>query len=355
MGEPVRVLIADDSAFVRRAVARMLSGMPEIEVVGNAASGEEAIRLATELHPDVVILDVNMPGMDGIEALRNIMSEAPTGVLMLSTLTRQGAGTTLNALELGAVDFLDKTSAGTVMNLYSLAPLLREKVLAVAGAAVQAPPAAGAGEPAPVRPPPAAADIRMCHYDVVAIGASTGGPRALAEIVSHLPDSFGAGVVVAQHMPAGFTETLADRLDRRSPLEISEGRDGDEVKPGRVLVIPGGKHGKVARERGRLVLRVSDGADLIHRPNINLLFESVAAAVGSRGIGVVLTGMGDDGARGLAELREAGGHTVAESESTAVIFGMPRAAAKSAEEILPLQQIGERLVALCTSYDRPKG
>lgn len=361
MAERIRVLIADDSAFVRRAVERMLAPVPQIDVVGNASNGEEAIRLATDLRPDVVILDVNMPGIDGIAALRTIMAEAPTGVLMLSTLTQQGAGTTLNALELGAVDFLDKTSAGTVMDLYTLAPLLREKVLAVAGAAVPPSPESDpaptpAGEPAGVgaapasAPPAARRPTARCRFDVVVIGASTGGPRALAEVLSHIPADFGAGIVVAQHMPSGFTETLADRLDRCCPLTVREGRDGDAVGPGLALIIPGGTHATIEREGGQLVLRTTKGtADLIHRPNINLLFCSAAAAAGDGTIGVVLTGMGNDGARGLEAIREAGGRTVAESESSAVIFGMPRAAAAFAQRVLPLKQIGEGLVELCAT------
>lgn len=404
MADRVRVLIADDSAFVRRAVERMLASVPQVEVVGNAATGEDAIRLATELRPDVIILDVNMPGMNGIAALREIMAEAPTGVLMLSTLTHEGASTTLSALELGAVDFLDKTSAGTVMDLYTLAPQLREKVLAVAGAAIPPSPAApgAAAEPGapgasgasgacdapgvahapdapdapdapgapgerqsaaargalpprrerPGRPAPRGIATR-CPFDVVVIGASTGGPRALAEVLSHVPADFGAGIVVAQHMPSGFTETLADRLDRRCGVAVREARDGDEVTPGLALVIPGGTHATIEREGGRLVLRTTRGtADLIHRPNINLLFRSAAASAGDRTIGVILTGMGDDGAHGLEAIREAGGRTVAESESSAVIFGMPRAAAAYAQRILPLKQIGQGIVDLCATAGR---
>lgn len=352
MAEPVRVLIADDSAFVRRAVMRMLEPNPDIEVVGTATTGAEALRLTKTLHPDVVILDVNMPELDGLEALQRIMEDAPTGVLMLSTQTKQGARTTLTALELGAVDFLDKTSAGTTMDIYALAPLLREKVLAAAGATVR--PLTGEAESRARRPEPPPVPGRTCPFDLVVIGASTGGPRALAEVVSSLPADLGAGVVIAQHMPSGFTQTLADRLDRRSALSVREARDGSTVRPGEVLVAPGGRQARIAREGDALAVRVDDGpSDLLHRPSVDLLFRSAAEAVGSRAVGVVLTGMGDDGALGLRALHDAGAVTFAESESTAVIYGMPRAAAAVADRVLPLPEVGPAVVALCSGDELP--
>lgn len=363
MGDRIRVLIADDSPFVRRAVERMLSTTPQIEIVGDAATGTEAIEKTKQLRPDVVILDVNMPEMDGLEALRAIMAEAPTGVLMLSTLTSRGARITISALELGAVDFLDKSSAGTVMDIYGLAPQLREKVIAVAGAAIREPGAAAAidAEPpdsdpaAPSATPATPSGAAACDYDVVVIGASTGGPRALSEVLSNLPADFGAGIVVAQHMPAGFTQTLADRLDRRSHLAIREAADGDAVLPGEALISPGGTHLTLKRRGGSLVARVDDGpSTLLHRPSVDRLFESAVAACGDRVVGVILTGMGDDGSRGLARIREAGGRTIAESEETAIIYGMPRAAASAAERVLPLPRIADRLVSLCSARPRDR-
>lgn len=362
MGDRIRVLIADDSPFIRRAVERMLSTTPQIEVVGDASTGAEAIEKTKLLRPDVVILDVNMPEMDGLEALRAIMAEAPTGVLMLSTLTSRGARITMNALELGAVDFLDKSSAGKVMDIYGLAPQLREKVIAVAGAALREPGTAptmdAEAPPAQAEPPvtPAAPTrIPRCQYDVIVVGASTGGPRALSEVLSNLPKDLGAGVVIAQHMPAGFTQTLADRLDRRSQLAIREAADGDVVRPGEALVSPGGTHLTLERRNDDLVTRIDDGPTaLLHRPNVDLLFDSAVATCGDRVIGVVLTGMGDDGSRGLAGIREAGGRTIAESEETAIIYGMPRAAASAAERVLPLPRIADRLVSLCSARSRDR-
>jgi two-component system, chemotaxis family, protein-glutamate methylesterase/glutaminase len=353
VAERIRVLVVDDSAFIRHAVQRMLETGGDIEIVGFAANGIEAVERVKELHPHVVILDVNMPSMDGMEALQRIMAEAPTAVLMLSSLTAEGADTTLLALDLGAVDFVDKTTAGTTMDIYSLAPVLREKVLAVAGAAI--PQRAADAEPEPA--PEVGWELPATSpYEVLVIGVSTGGPRALVEVLSRMPPDFPTGIIVAQHMPPGFTGTLAERLDRRSRLEVVEARDLDEVRRGRVLLAPGGKQISVERSGGKLVVRIDEGpSNLLHRPSVDLLLRSVVGAVGSRAIGLILTGMGDDGARGLRALRDAGGRTLAESAETAVIYGMPRAAAEAAERVLPLREIAPALARLAVRDPDPKG
>ncbi|HEV2148049.1 MAG TPA: chemotaxis response regulator protein-glutamate methylesterase [Longimicrobiaceae bacterium] len=341
-----RVLLVDDSAFVRRATQRMLAPMPEVEVVGFAANGEEAVRRVRELHPDLVIMDVNMPGMDGMQALERIMAERPTPVLLLSSLTREGAEVTLRALEAGAVDFMDKTDAGTVMDIHGLAPALRDKVRAILQSERVPPPAprtdgAGRAEPAvPVASPRT--------YEVIAIGASTGGPRALSQLIPALPRGLGAGVVVAQHIPPGFTEALAERLDQRSPLRVREARDGDPVLPDQVLVAPGGRQLALERTEGRLRVRVwDDRGERLHHPSVDLLLASAAEVAGPRVVGVVLTGMGSDGAEGLARIRAAGGRTLVESAETAVIDGMPGAARPHAERSLPLPRIAAAVAEIC--------
>lgn len=335
-----RVLIVDDSPFIQRAVQRMLEPLEEVTVVDTARNGGEAIEKARRLRPDLIILDIVMPEVDGLEAIREIMATAPTAILVLSSQTEPGAATTLEALDLGAVDFISKTAAGTRMDIYELAPALREKVAAVAGSRVpeqtQAPVAV-----APPRPEPPSG---TSAYDILALGASTGGPRALSSILFGLPADFSAGVVIAQHMPPGFTKTLAERLDRRAAVQVREAADGDRVEPGVALVGVGGRQIRVERDGGGLVVRVPTDEDrLLHRPSVDLLLGSVAEAAGARAVAAVLTGMGQDGAEGLAAIREAGGRTFAESEETAVIFGMPRAAAVAAERVLPLDQLATAL------------
>lgn len=345
MNLPARVLLVDDSAFVRRATERMLAPLAGVEVAGFAANGEEAVRLVRELRPDLVIMDLNMPGMDGMQALERIMAERPTPVLLLSSLTREGAEVTMRALEVGAVDFLDKSDAGTVMDIHGLAPVLRDKVRAILQAARHPSPAPrpdARDEPRPVLPPAGAGS-----YEVIAVGASTGGPRALTELIPALPAGLCAGLVVAQHIPHGFTEALAERLDRRSRVRVREARDGDPVLPGRALLAPGGRQMTVYRADGGLRVRVwDDHGERLHRPSVNLLLESVAEACGARAVGVVLTGMGSDGAEGLARIRAAGGRALVESAETATIDGMPAAARPFAEWSLPLERIAPALAEL---------
>lgn len=337
-----RILLVDDSAFVRRAVERMLAPLDDVEVVGQAADGAEAVRKVLSLRPDLVIMDVDMPGMNGLQALERIMMERPTPVLLLSSITQDGAEVTLRALESGAVDFVDKSHAGTSMNIHALAGILQAKVRVILGSKQPYPspvPDAGEVSVAPTAPPG--------DYEVVAIGTSTGGPRALSRLIPALPAGFAAGVVVAQHMPAGFTTTLAERLDRAAAVEVREARNGDAVVPGRALFAPGGRQLTLWRDRGVLRVRVWDDHDQLYRPSVDLLFESVAEVVGERAVCVVLTGMGNDGARGLALVREAGGRTLVESGQTALIDGMTEAARPHAEQTLRLEQIAPALTAMC--------
>lgn len=338
MGDRTEVLVVDDSPFIRRAVQRMLESVPGVAVVGTATDGGEAIDMARRLRPDLIILDIVMPEVDGLEAIRRIMDRAPTPILVLSSHTEPGAEITLRALELGAVDFISKSDVGTRMDIYDLAPILREKVLAVANSRVP-----GKVE-APERPSEQVRGAPTSKYDVLALGASTGGPRALASILFGLPADFPAGIVVAQHMPPGFTRTLAERLDRRASVRVREAEDGDRLQPGVALLGVGGRQLLLEREDGELVVRIPAEPDrLLHRPSVDLLFRSVADTTGDRAVAAVLTGMGEDGAKGLAAIRQAGGRTFAESEDSAVIFGMPRAAAEWAERVLPLDRLSVAL------------
>jgi two-component system, chemotaxis family, protein-glutamate methylesterase/glutaminase len=341
-----RILLVDDSAFVRRATARMLAGMEGVQVAGTAADGEEAVRRVHELRPDLVIMDVEMPGMGGLAAIRRIMRDDPTPILILSSHTREGAEVTLRALEAGAVDFVDK-GARSAMEIHALAPLLQERVRAALGARpASAPAAVGAATKAPSAPPPPLAP-GAAPYELVAVGLSTGGPRALALLVPQLPATLNAAVLVAQHMPEGFTATLAERLAGRSAVPVREAADGDRLLPGTVLIAPGGMQIAVERDgAGTLRARVWSDDSSVHRPSVDLLFESVARVVGARSVGVVLTGMGRDGAAGLGAIRAAGGRGLAESATTAVIDGMPAAAREVAEKSVPLDEVAAAITAI---------
>jgi two-component system, chemotaxis family, protein-glutamate methylesterase/glutaminase len=337
----IRVLIVDDSRFVRQAVARMLN-TEDIEVVGQAADGKQGIEKARELQPDVVTLDVQMPRMGGLETLERLMEEAPLPVLLLSSLTSEGAEVTLRGLELGALDFVDKSTAKGQMNLLSLAEELRAKIRALAGSPRR---------PRPSGPPtdiPVAFPRLATRALVVAIGTSTGGPTALQAVIPRLPKDFGAAVVVVQHIPVGFTRYLADRLAQRSALPVEEARDRDKVRPGRVLIAPGGVHMKLVQRGDAVEVRLDEEPrSSLHRPSADVLMASVAEVFGSRSVGVVLTGMGTDGAVGLGAIRKAGGRTLVESEETCVIYGMPKAAidAGVVDRAVPLPEIADAIVS----------
>ncbi|GAB6064701.1 protein-glutamate methylesterase/protein-glutamine glutaminase [Deferrisoma palaeochoriense] len=333
----IRVLVVDDSAFMRKALQKMLEEDPEIRVVGTARDGLEALAKVRELDPDLVTLDVEMPRMDGLETLQRIMAESPRPVVMVSSLTEEGAEVTLRALDLGAVDYLPKNIGANVLEVVKIREALRAKVKAVARKRAQVPrpvPAPGA-EPATV---PSLGPARL-----VAIGASTGGPPALQKVFAELPEGFGAPVVVVQHMPKAFTGAFAKRLDAAGGLSVKEAESGDRLEPGRGFVAPGGRHLVVHRDGRGLVLQVTERpADTLHRPSVDVMFRSVAQVPVPDTLAVVLTGMGSDGAEGAREIRRQGGRVVAQSAETCVVYGMPRAVveAGAADAVLPLERIG---------------
>ncbi len=316
----IRVLVVDDSAFARRALVRMLAAAPDIEVAGVAKDGEEALEQARLLRPDVITLDVQMPRLDGLGALARLMQECPTPVLLMSSLTQEGADVTLRGLELGALDFVDKGRAQGNMGLLALGDELRAKVRALAGVAPRPFELAGV-------PQPAALTTVASRLDVVAVAASTGGPTALQTLVRGLPANLPAAVLVVQHIPPGFTRALAARLAARGALPVTEAEDGQVVQTGRVLIAPAGTHMRVERRRGAVRVRLgAEPRDSLHRPSADVLMDAVATAYGARALGVVLTGMGADGVAGLRALRAVGARTLAESPETCVIYGMPKAA-----------------------------
>jgi two-component system chemotaxis response regulator CheB len=341
----IRVLVVDDSAFVRQALVRMLGSDPDIEVVGTAVDGKDGLEKTLLLQPDVVTLDIKMPRMGGLEALRRIMTECPVPVLLMSSLTSEGGEITLRGLELGALDFVDKSSVQGHMNLLGLAEEVKAKVRALARV-----PRDRVHPPGGVllEPPLAAAASHARRAEVVVIGTSTGGPPALQAIIPKLPLGLATAILVVQHMPIGFTRSLADRLDSRSAVPVREAQDGESVAPGVVLIAPAGRHMKV-RRRGA-VTRVwldEEPRSALHRPSVDVLMASVAKVYGARSLGVVLTGMGSDGVEGLRAIRQIGGRTFAESEESCVIYGMPKAAVEAGvvDRSVPLARMADEILA----------
>jgi two-component system chemotaxis response regulator CheB len=340
----IRVVVVDDSAFVRQALGRMLRAAGDIEVVATAVDGQDGVEKVCALRPDVVTLDIKMPRLGGLEALERIMAECPTAVLLLSSLTSEGGEVTLRGLELGAMDFVDKSSVQGHMNLLGLQDELLAKVRALASV-----PRSRLGPAAPPGPEAQAGTrAASARVEVVAIGTSTGGPPALQAIIPRLPAALAAPLLIVQHMPAGFTRSLAERLDQRSRVRVREAQDGEPLRPGAALIAPAGRHMKVRFKEGQARVWLDDeprGA--LHRPSIDALMASVAKVYGRRSLGILLTGMGSDGVAGLGAIRAAGGRTLAESEETAVIYGMPKAAVEAGvvDHSVALGRIADEIVA----------
>ncbi len=345
----VRVLVVDDSAVVRQVLTELLSRDPDIEVVGAAADPYLAREKIKRLNPDVLTLDVEMPRMDGLAFLENLMRLRPMPVVMVSSLTERGAEVTLQALALGAVDFVTKPRLGVAQGLEEYAEEIAGKVKGAARARVQplVRPSQRLG-PAPApQAAPMAARFRTTDR-LIAIGASAGGTEAIRAVLEQMPADAPA-VVLTQHIPGGFSRAFVERLDRHSPLLVREASDGELVLPGHAYLPPGDHHLRVIRDGARWRCRVDGNAPVNrHRPAVDVLFRSVAQAAGPNAIGAILTGMGDDGARGLLEMKEAGAATVVQDEASSVVWGMPGAAVRlgAAQEVLPLERLPARLLEL---------
>lgn len=351
---PVRVLIVDDSAVVRQILTEILSRDIGIEVVGSAADPLLARDKIKRLNPDVITLDVEMPRMDGLAFLENLMRLRPTPVVMISSLTERGADTTLQALALGAVDFVAKPKLDVARGLEIYAEEIVGKVKAAAQARVRAIARAPAAkvELDVQAARPAASAARASHFRttdrLIAIGASAGGTEALRVVLEGMPADAPA-IVLTQHLPASFSTAFAERLDRHSAMSVREASDGEAVLPGHAYLPPGGRHLRVIRDGARWRCRIDDTDPVNrHKPAVDVLFRSVAANAGQNAIGAILTGMGDDGARGLLEMQQAGAATLVQDEATSVVWGMPGAAFRlgAAQETVPLERIAERLLTL---------
>jgi two-component system, chemotaxis family, protein-glutamate methylesterase/glutaminase len=339
---PIKVLVVDDSALVRSLLSEILSEDPELQVVGTAADPLIAREKIRSLNPDVLTLDVEMPRMDGLTFLENLMRLHPLPVLMVSSLTERGADVTLQALELGAIDYITKPKLGVAEGLRAYADELRHKIRVCARAR---PRERGAARTIlkPQR------QFRTTDR-LIAIGASTGGTEAIKDVLSQMPAD-APGIVITQHIPAAFSRPFAERMDRSSAMAVCEAQDGQQVRPGHVYIAPGGRHLYVISDGARWVCRLSDDSPVNrHRPSVDVLFRSVARHAGRNAVAALLTGMGDDGARGLQELRQAGARTLIQDEASSVVWGMPGAAFKlgAAEQVLPLEQIAGALLSLCT-------
>ena len=362
----ISVVVTDDSAFMRRAIQKMLEKEPEIRVIGAAASGEEAIAMIERLRPDVVTMDVEMPGMGGLEAARRIVERRGPPIIMVSALTREGAEITLRALEIGAVDFIPKPDSALI-DIVNVQRELVEKVkhFGSRGAYLRAmqssrgrtveprPPAPAAPPPyvPPSRPPRLA---RAGGFTCVAIGTSTGGPVALSQILPKLPAGFPIPIVVVQHMPPGFTRPLAERLAASSKIAVVEGTQGMALAAGTAIIAPAGKQLRLERLHGAVtVVLGEDAAKSLHVPSVDVMAASVGETYGSGALGVILTGMGHDGVAGLKIIKDRGGFVVGQDEASCVVYGMPRAAAVAGlvDRVVALDAVSRTLCELTgTAY-----
>ena len=343
MKKPVRVLIVDDSAVIRQLLSMLLSEDPEIEVVGTASDPHIARERIKALNPDVVTLDIEMPKMDGVTFLRKIMTLRPMPVIMISTLTQAGAEITLEALEIGAVDFIAKPTTDVANALAGIAVELQEKVKAAAHARVgmrRTPPPARS----PRRERPAGPIER-----IIAIGASTGGVEALKSLLMDMP-AVCPPILITQHMPPRFTAAFAERLNRECPMAVSEAVHDELIEPSHAYIAPGSHHLELIRFGGHYRCRLHEGAAVSgHRPSVDVLFHSVAAIAGKAAVGVILTGMGKDGANGLLEMRNAGAITLGQDEASSLIYGMPRAAFERGAVMhqFPLSHMADAILDAC--------
>ena len=361
----IRVLIVDDSAFMRKAIEIILVKDPEIEIVGKASNGLEALELVEKLDPDVITMDVEMPRMDGITAVGRIMSTRPKPILMISSITTAGAETTLRAMEAGAVDFISKPASRVSLDIINLECEIQTKVKAVAR---RRPPLLWAPRPVPgvtgspalatgVKASPSSVSAEKPHIvsrpigrqvrDLVSIGVSTGGPPAVQKVLSALPKDFPAPIVIAQHMPAAFTGPFARRLDGNCQISVKEVESGERLQNGCAYVAPGGRHIRVEAKLSTMTVYVTDDPkEALYKPSANVLHESVGNALGARALGVQMTGMGNDGLEGIRVLKAKGGMAFAQSDATCVVYGMPKAIVDAglADAIVDVDDIASAII-----------
>ena len=353
MSRKIRVIVVDDSALVRSLLSEIINRQRDMECIGTANDPLVAREMIRELNPDVITLDVEMPRMDGIDFLGRLMRLRPMPVVMISTLTERGAEVTRKALELGAVDFVAKPRVGLASGLNELATQIVDKIRVAAVAQVrrtlarEAAPSSSACSSADPAAPASALLGRLSTEKLICIGASTGGTEAIKELLVHMPADAPA-IVITQHMPAGFTTSFAARLNTLCQITVKEAVNGERILPGHAYIAPGGQQFHVARSGANYVAVVDDGPPVNrHKPSVEVLFKSAAAVVGRNAFGVMLTGMGNDGAAAMREMKDAGSYNYVQNEATCIVFGMPREAIAhgAADEVLPLGQIAPALIA----------
>lgn len=346
MNRRIKVLVIDDSALVREILTEGLAADPGIEVVGSAADPYSARDKILELHPDVLSLDVEMPRMDGVEFLRKLMPQYPLPVVMVSALTEKGAKVTLDSLEAGAIDFVTKPRADIARGLGEMLMELRVKLKIASTVNVSH--WKHRKEELPASLKKAESELINTTDKIIAVGASTGGTEAIRKLLLNFPVNT-PGVVIVQHMPEKFTRSFAERLNMNSPMEVREAAEGDRVMTGRVLIAPGNRHMSVKRSGGYYHVVLNDGEPVCgHRPSVDVLMHSVAECAGDNAVGVMLTGMGEDGASAMLEMRNKGARTFAQDKETSVVFGMPKKAFENggAEQLVPLEEIPDKVLGV---------
>jgi len=353
MKQTVKVLVVDDSALMRKLIPQIIERDSSIQVVGTAIDGEFAMKKMKELRPDVITLDLEMPRMDGLETLRQMMRHEQVPVIVVSAHTTEGATTTLKALGLGAFDFVTKPKDALSAHMSEVADELIKKIKA---ASMQGHSKARILEPTTMARAPQKSNSSVLATGVIGIGSSTGGPNTLQFLLSRLPADFPAAIVIVQHMPEGFTSLFAKRLDECSAIHVKEAQSGDLLLAGRALICPGNRHIKVRRMPAANIAMLTDEPKVNgHRPSVDVMFRSLAAELGSSSLGVLMTGMGDDGAEGLGEMKRNGAMTIAQDEESSVIYGMPRAAVERgyAMRIVSLDALPNALMAHFRAEEAP--
>ncbi|WP_420265819.1 protein-glutamate methylesterase/protein-glutamine glutaminase [Candidatus Magnetominusculus dajiuhuensis] len=350
--DKIKVLIVDDSAFMRNALKSMISSDSDLQVVGVACDGVEAIEKVMSLKPDIVTMDVEMPKMDGLEALKQIMAKCPVAVVMLSSLTVEGARTTLKAFELGAVDFIPKNLSDLSINIMNIKLMLIDKLKQIGGKNGQLNKRPVDEPVQQSAPSPHVNHTKVVKFSsskkmaIVAIGTSTGGPKALQTVVPLLPKNFPVPIVISQHMPATFTGPFAERLNQLSQIHVKEAKQGEKIENGIVYIAPGSGHMSLIKKGTDRIINIADNAEYIYKPSVDVMMLSVAAANPGACLGVILTGMGNDGLKGMKAIRECGGRTIAQNEDTCVVYGMPKAVVDAgiADKIVAINGIAGEII-----------